>query len=94
MDKLLVVFTMKGCPYCDEMKEKLNESGIEFIDRDINQYEEEYDVFVEITENDYVPSFMIIESPEFEPKTHLFAPDRDYMGIDEGVNIIREHFDR
>ncbi len=53
MDKLLVVFTMKGCPYCDEMKEKLNESGIEFIDRDINQYEEEYDVFVEITENDY-----------------------------------------
>ncbi len=94
MDKLLVVFTMKGCPYCDEMKEKLNESGIEFIDRDINQYEEEYDAFVEITENDYVPAFMIIESPESEPKTHLFAPDRDYMGIDEGVNIIREHFDR
>lgn len=93
MDKLLVVFTMKGCPYCDEMKEKLNEAGVDFIDRDIDEYEDEYNLFVEVTENDYVPSFMIVESPDDDsPKTHLFAPDRDYNEIDEGINIIKEHF--
>jgi glutaredoxin len=92
MDKLLVVFTMKGCPYCDEMKEKLNEVGVNFIDRDIDEHEDEYNLFVEVTENDYVPSFMIIESPDNLPKTYLFAPDRDYQGIDEGIDIIKEHF--
>lgn len=92
MDKLLVVFTMEGCPYCVEMKEKLNEAGIDYVDRDINQYEDEYNLFVEVTENDYVPAFMIVESPEENPKTHLFAPERDYNEIDEGVNIIKEHF--
>lgn len=83
---------MRGCPYCDEMKNKLNEAGLEFIERDINEHEEEYDMFVEITENDFVPAFMIIESPDESPKSHLFAPDRDYETIDEGVNIIKESF--
>lgn len=91
MDKLVVLFTMEGCPYCVEMKDKLNEAGIEFVNRDINEYEEEYDLFVEITENEYVPAFMIIESPDETPITHLFAPDRDFTAIDEGVEIIKEH---
>jgi glutaredoxin len=92
MDKVLVLFTMEGCPYCVEMKEKLNEAGIEFVDRDINIYEEEYDLFVEVTENEYVPAFMIIESPDDNPTTKTFTPDRDFNEIDEGVNIIKEHF--
>ena len=39
MDKLLVVFTMKGCPFCDMMKDKLNENEIEFVERDIDEVE-------------------------------------------------------
>lgn len=92
MDKIVVLFTMKGCPFCDEMKDKLIAEGIEFYDRDIEEFQDEYDIFVEITENEYVPSFMIIEEPDGDSKTHLFAPDRDYQGIDDGVNIIKEHF--
>jgi glutaredoxin len=64
MDKVVVLFTMKGCPYCEQMKEQLKESNLEFVERDIDEHEEEYDLFVEVTENDYVPAFMIIESPE------------------------------
>jgi glutaredoxin len=94
MDKLVVLFTMKGCPYCEQMKEQLKESNLEFVERDINEHEEEYDLFVEVTENDYVPAFMIIESPEHEPKTHLFAPDRDFESIEDGVGIIREHLEK
>ena len=59
MDKIAVVFTMKGCPHCMVLKEMLEEANISYVDRDIEEYEEEYDLFVEATGSDYVPAFMI-----------------------------------
>jgi hypothetical protein len=68
----------------------LDKSNIQFVDRDIDEYEEEYNMFVNITENDYVPAFMLIEDPETEePLTELFAPDRDFDDINEGFEIIK-----
>ena len=49
-------------------------------------------MFVEITENDFVPAFMIVESPDENPNPMLFAPERDFNEIEEGVGIIKEHF--
>lgn len=92
MDKLLVVFTMKGCPFCDMMKDKLNEESIEFFERDIEKYKEEYDLFVQATGSEFVPSFMIIETKEGQQKSSLFTPDRDFQQIDEGVEIIKSYF--
>jgi glutaredoxin len=93
MDKLLILFTMEGCPYCDMMKEQLTESKIPFEVRDIHEHEDEYEMFVEITDNEYVPAFMIVESPDTDNhKSYLFAPERDYDEIEEGVAIIKEHF--
>ena len=91
MDKLVIVYTMNGCPFCEMMKEQLKESNIEFYERDIDEHKDEYDMFVEITENDYVPAFMIVESPGEEPKSLLFAPERDFNEISEGVDIIKKH---
>jgi glutaredoxin len=91
-EKQLVVFTMKGCPWCEDMKKNLVENDIEFLDRDINHYEDEYKLFVEITENDYVPAFMIIEDVNDLSKTKLFAPERDFEGIEQGIEIIKESF--
>ena len=90
MDKVVVLFTMKGCPHCVEMKEMLEKEGLDFIDRDIDEHKEEYELFVEITDNEYVPSFMLIENPETDPKSELYAPDRDFDDLDEGVGIIKE----
>jgi glutaredoxin len=95
MDKIAVVFTMKSCPHCQDFKKMLNEAGIEYYDRDIEEFEEEYDMFVEATGNDFVPAFMLVENPESEkPSTGLFAPDRDYEDIEQGVKIIKEFFER
>lgn len=94
MDKVIVLFTMKGCPHCVEMKEMLVKEGIDFVDRDIDEYEEEYNMFVEITENEYVPSFMLIENPETEPVSELYAPERDYDDLEDGVGIIKEWLER
>lgn len=92
MDKLLILFTMDGCPFCQMMKDRLDEENINYFVRDIHEHEDEYEMFKEITGNDFVPSFMIVESPDDEPVSHLFAPERDYNEIDEGVNIIKEYF--
>ncbi len=81
---------MDGCPFCSMMKDKLNEEQIKFYERDIDEHKDEYDMFVEITENDYVPAFMIIESEDGNPKSNLYAPDRDFNDIETGVNIIKE----
>jgi len=84
---------MDGCPYCVQMKDQLIESEINFVERDIDEHKDEYDMFVEITENEYVPAFMIVESPDTDDhKSYLFAPERDYNEIEEGVAIIKEHF--
>jgi glutaredoxin len=90
MDKVAVLFTMKGCPFCVELKEMLEKEDIFFVDRDIHEHEEEYDLFVEVTGNDFVPAFMLIENPDVEqPLTELFAPDRDFDDINEGFEIIK-----
>jgi glutaredoxin len=92
MDKILILFTMEGCPYCEMMKEQLDAINADYVVRDINEHEDEYNMFVEITENDFVPAFMIVESPDENPNTMLFAPERDFNEIEEGVGIIKEHF--
>ena len=94
MDKIVILFTMKGCPHCVEMKKMLVNEGIDFVDRDIDEYEEEYNMFVEITENEYVPAFMLIENPETDPISELYAPDRDYDDLEDGVGIIKEWLER
>ena len=95
MDKLVILFTMEGCPYCVQMKDQLTESEIDFVERDINEHKDEYDMFVEITENEFVPAFMIVESPDTDDhKSYLFAPERDYNEIEEGVAIIKEHLNK
>ena len=91
MDKIVILFTMDGCPFCGIMKEKLKESNINFYERNIDEHKDEYDMFVEITENEMVPAFMIIEGGEDkEPITSLYAPERDFNDLDEGIQIIMD----
>ena len=73
---------MKGCPFCVEFKEMLTKEGIEFFDRDIDEYKSEYDLFSEITNNDMIPALL---------KSFLYAPERNYNELTEAVDIIRKH---
>jgi glutaredoxin len=91
MDKIVVVFTMKTCGFCEQFKTKLTEHNIDFVNRDIHENKEEYDAFVKATGNDFVPSFMVIESPNENPVSHLYAPGKDFEDLDKAVGIIKEH---
>ena len=90
MDKLVVVFIMDGCALCDRMKNQLEESDVGLIERDIHSHSEEYELFVEATGSEFVPAFMIIEDAFGEPKSTAYVPDKDYMTIEEGVEIIKK----
>ncbi len=94
MDKIAIVFTMKGCPYCVELKEMLDDSNIDYVNRDIDEYSEEYDMFSEVVGNEYVPALMLIENPENDPKSHLYAPERDFNELEEAVKIIKEFYEK
>lgn len=82
---------MEGCPFCTEFKEMLTNEGIEFFDRDIDKFKEEYDMFSDITENDMIPALLIIEGDGKDHKSFLYAPDRNYNELTEAVDIIKKH---
>jgi glutaredoxin len=90
-DLNVIVYTMKGCPFCDQFKEMLVKEGIEFFDRDIHEHEKEYDTYSKITENDMIPALLVIEGEGETYESFLYAPDRDYMELTEAVDIINNH---
>ena len=47
MDKMAVVFTMKGCPHCVALKEMLDEANIDYVDRDIEEFTADVKKFVD-----------------------------------------------
>jgi glutaredoxin len=90
-DLSVVVYTMKGCPFCTDFKEMLTNEGIEFFDRDIDDYKDEYDIFVEVTDNDMIPAMLIIEGNDEKHESFLYAPERNYNELSEAVDIIQGH---
>lgn len=89
MSKHLILFSMKGCPYCNEIKETFKKEEISFFDCDIETHKEEYDLFVEVTGNDLVPAFMIVDEQE-KDKPEFFAPDRDFETLDEALILVKK----
>ena len=83
---------MKGCPWCSDMKEKLREEKIRFIERDIDKHKKEYDLFVEATGNEYVPAFMLLDVINEEAtNVKLMTPDNDYDDINEALVKVKEY---
>ena len=89
--KIAVVYTMKGCPFCSMIKEELEKENLPFLERDIEEYQDEYDEFSKITENEYVPALMLLTLDENENASNvqLLAPDRDFQDIYEGVELVK-----
>jgi hypothetical protein len=69
----------------------LVKEGIEFFDRDIDEYKDEYEVYTQITENDMIPALLIIEGNESKYESFLYAPERNYNELAEAVDIVNQH---
>jgi len=93
-DVSVIVYTMKGCPFCEQFKETLKNENIEYVDRDIHEHKDEYDLFVKATDNELIPSMLIIENiNEVSPKSFLYAPDRNYEDLNEALEIVKKHME-
>jgi glutaredoxin len=91
--KVVVLYSMKGCPFCEMIKEEFDKENISFLERDIEEYEEEYDEFVNATDNEYVPSMILLDLDKNDEATNvkLIAPERDFEDIYEGVEIVKKY---
>ncbi len=85
---------MQGCPHCLEMKKLLDESDITYEVRDIDEYEEEYEEFQKIVENDFVPSLLGVKLEDGKLVEHLtIAPDRDFQELEEALEKVKNFID-
>lgn len=91
METSVIVFTMKGCPYCKDFKDMLEESQIDFIERDIDEHKDEYDLFSKINKNDMIPALLIIETYGENHKAYSYVPERDYNELTEALTIVKNH---
>lgn len=82
MEKRVIIFTMKGCPWCSKLKEQLDEVGIKYDVRDIQEYSEMYDKFAEITESELLPALLIGKQ--------ALVPEKSFKTIDEAVSTVQD----
>lgn len=91
MSDKLIVFTMKTCGACKFLKKKLKQTNIEFLDVDIDEFQQLWDKVVEQTNNDYVPTVYIVK--ENQDEGIIFSPGRDYDDPDDLIKKILDNLE-
>ena len=79
--KELVIYTMKGCDYCDKVREALTEKNIEFVEKLTNEWQEEWDKIIGLTN---IPT-----TPTIYYKNSYFMPGRDFSNPQHLLNILK-----
>ena len=77
----VIIFTMKGCPHCDELKKILVEKKITFTEKDVDDNEETYNKFSKAVDNEYLPAILIGRK--------AFLAERSYKTIKQAGNLIQ-----
>ena len=78
------IYTVEGCPYCEDFKSMLDIKGYEYevIDVDLPENQDEFEQVMEKTGNDLVPTVLF--------KDMLLAPDVNYDHLSELMDIIED----
>ena len=77
----VIMYTMGGCPHCDRLKKILNENKISFIEKDVDEYEPEYEKFSEAVKSEYLPAVLIGKK--------AFIPDKSFKTIEQAGKTIQ-----
>lgn len=85
MKVMPIVFSMEGCPHCDNLKKQLKESNIEFKVVDVDEKENHvlYESFSKKVDSDFLPAVVVGKK--------AFLPDKSFKTIDDGVKLIKEY---
>lgn len=69
----------------------LKENKIDFLERDIEEFQDEYSRFVKKTKNDYLPAFTLLEMDEVKKEIidmKFLLPDESFKDIKEAVEKV------
>ena len=77
------VFSMKGCPHCDNLKNKLIENNIEFVELDVDDNELLYERFSKKVKNEFLPAMLVDKT--------AYVPEKSFNTIDEAVELVKKH---
>jgi glutaredoxin len=80
--KQITVYTSENCPYCKNTKDKLSEAGIKYLEKDIKEYEDDWNQLVRLTNMPITPGVIFGDN-------HLF-PSRDFPNPDILVKILED----
>ena len=80
MKEKITIYTNKTCPYCVQVKDKLKESSIEFIEKDIVEDKVEWESVWSLTNNPVTPTIKI--------GNEFLLPGRDFQHPQNLVDII------
>ena len=82
MDKI-IIYTQSTCGYCEAVKNELTKNNIEFEARLINEFQDEWDKVVGLTN---LPTTPIIYYKE-----NYFIASRDFSNAKNLVNILKDY---
>ncbi len=77
------IFSMKGCPHCDNLKNKLKENNIEFVELDIDDNNLLYERFSKKVDDEFLPAILIGKT--------AYVPEKSFTTIDEAVELVKKH---
>jgi glutaredoxin len=84
MKKMIKVYSIPACPYCNELKDILTKEGIEFIDINVNlpENEAEYNELHKLTKSDEVPIVKVGKQ--------LLVPNVSFKSIQEAAELTKK----
>jgi hypothetical protein len=89
MANKIVVFTLNGCGHCVDLKIKLQEQTVPFIEVEINDNKELWDQVVSQTGHNALPTvFVSLEEGDNGP---VFIPERDFTDKDILVENLKKY---
>jgi len=80
-NKEIVMYTMGSCAFCAQLKKVLKENNITFIEKDSQEYSDEWEHIKAIT---LVPVF-----PTIYMDGEYLVPRRDFQNVQHGLEVIQ-----
>lgn len=80
-DKNIIMYTMKSCGYCAKMKKSLNESEVEFEERNKDEWKDEWEKVKAITRSAVFPTFVVGKE--------YIVPNRDFHNPKEAIQTLQ-----
>ena len=76
----LIIYSNEQCPYCKQVKDRLDKENIKYINKFTKDYKKEWDNISNLTGIPQVPTIYF--------KDNYFVPGRDFGNEDHLINII------